>query len=36
LQALLAEAGDDFLPGAAYIARWGYRVDENGTVPYTP
>lgn len=32
----LAEAGDDFRPGEAYIAQWGYTVDENGTVPIKP
>ncbi len=36
LRALLAGAGDAFLPGADYIARWGYRVDESGTVPCLP
>ena len=25
---------DEFLPGDDYIARWGYTVDETGTVPY--
>lgn len=25
---------DDFLPGMEYIRRWGYNVDESGTVPY--
>lgn len=30
----LAERGDDFLPGAAYLAEWDYEVDEFGTVPY--
>jgi arylsulfatase A-like enzyme len=40
LDALLArklkERHDEFLPGEAYIKRWGYTVDRNGTVPYTP
>ena len=36
LKKKLKLAGDDFLPGSAYITRWGYRVDANGTVPYTP
>ncbi len=31
----LAHQGDEFLPGRDYIKRWGYPVDENGTVPYT-
>ncbi len=26
--------GDDFLPGMDYIQRWGYEVNETGTVPY--
>jgi len=26
--------GDRFLPAAAYIKQWGYKVDKNGTVPY--
>jgi arylsulfatase A-like enzyme len=26
---------DEFLPGAAYIKKWGYTVDDRGTVPYT-
>ncbi|MCC6144442.1 MAG: sulfatase [Candidatus Hydrogenedentes bacterium] len=33
LQALLKRYGDAFLPGAEYVARWGYEVDETGTVP---
>jgi arylsulfatase A-like enzyme len=32
----LAQLGDDFLPGDAYIRQWGYVVDETGTVPYAP
>ena len=28
--------GDEFLPAEAYIKKWGYNVDDNGTVPYTP
>jgi arylsulfatase A-like enzyme len=31
---LLAERGDQFLPGMDYIRRWGYPVDERNTVPY--
>jgi arylsulfatase A-like enzyme len=27
--------GDEFLPGRAYLDKWGYRVDATGTVPYT-
>ena len=26
---------DEFLPGPAYIKKWGYQVDSTGTVPYT-
>jgi arylsulfatase A-like enzyme len=40
LESLLArkldEAGDRFLPANAYIAKWGYKTDASGTVPYTP
>ena len=32
----LRRAKDEFLPGSVYISRWGYEVDANGTVPYTP
>jgi arylsulfatase A-like enzyme len=35
LEALLLRYGDEFLPGEAYLQRWGYAVDETGTVPYT-
>ncbi|WP_422083586.1 sulfatase [Ulvibacterium sp.] len=31
----LRETGDEFLPGMDYIKKWGYPVDETGTVPYT-
>lgn len=30
----LAASGDEFLPGADYIRRWGYTVDATETVPY--
>ena len=30
----LAAADDPFLPGPAYLKRWGYQVDARGTVPY--
>lgn len=33
LQKLLQKTGDDFRPGPAYIAEWGYTVDATGTVP---
>ncbi|MBU6401459.1 MAG: sulfatase [Verrucomicrobia bacterium] len=32
----LARQQDRFLPAAAYIRKWGYRVDANGTAPYSP
>jgi arylsulfatase A-like enzyme len=35
LQRRLDATGDEFLPGLEYIRRWGYPVDETGTVPYT-
>ncbi|MGP1990489.1 hypothetical protein D9V96_001210 [Zobellia laminariae] len=31
----LKETGDEFLPGLEYIKKWGYPIDETGTVPYT-
>lgn len=31
----LTEQRDEFLPGPDYIAKWGYKVDARGTVPYT-
>jgi arylsulfatase A-like enzyme len=34
LKRKLAAQHDDFLPGADYIAKWGYKVDATGTVPY--
>jgi hypothetical protein len=30
----LEETNDEFLPGMEYIKKWGYKVDEDGTVPY--
>ncbi|MCX6904083.1 MAG: sulfatase [Verrucomicrobia bacterium] len=32
----LAETHDEFLPAERYLQTWGYKVDANGTVPYTP
>lgn len=32
----LGERNDEFLPGRVYIERFGYTVDESGTVPYGP
>lgn len=34
LKRKLAEQHDEFLPGADYIAKWGYKVDVHGTIPY--
>ncbi len=36
LQRKLRERGDEFRPAADYIAKWGYQVDANGTVPIKP
>jgi len=36
LQELLSNRNDQFRPGMEYIRGWGYPVDEDGTVPYTP
>jgi arylsulfatase A-like enzyme len=30
----LKQAGDEFLPGEAYVKKWGYPLDKTGTVPY--
>jgi len=35
LQNKLDSMNDEFLPGMHYIRKWGYTVNENGTVPYT-
>lgn len=35
LQRRLDAIGDEFLTGMEYVERWGYTVDERGTVPYT-
>lgn len=32
---LLKGYGDEFLHGDEYVKRWDYKVDTNGTVPYT-
>lgn len=32
----LKDAGDEFLPANAYIAKWGYKTDKTGTVSYKP
>jgi arylsulfatase A-like enzyme len=31
----LKAAGDEFLPAEKYVAKWGWKVDKNGTAPYT-
>ena len=36
LRRKLQETGDGFLPGGKYNEKWGHRVNENGTVRYTP
>ncbi|MCC6697995.1 MAG: sulfatase-like hydrolase/transferase, partial [Candidatus Hydrogenedentes bacterium] len=36
LSRTLRDVGDDFLPGDAYVRRWNYPTDKNGTVPYAP
>ncbi len=35
LERHLQKAHDQFLPGEDYVKKWGYKVDANGTVPYT-
>ena len=35
LMNMLKQRNDEFLPGEVYVKKWGYPVDENGTVPYT-
>ncbi|MFT4735862.1 MAG: hypothetical protein ACI9K1_002826, partial [Arcticibacterium sp.] len=30
----LERLDDDFLPGPAYLEKWGHQVDSSGTVPY--
>lgn len=34
LQKKLTARGDEFLPGMEYVKRWGYSVDQDGTVGY--
>jgi len=36
LREKLRETKDEFRPGPDYIAKWGYKVDATGTVPYRP
>ncbi len=36
LQRKLQETGDQFRPGAEYVAKWNYHLDAHGTVPYKP
>ena len=35
LQKKLDDRGDEFLPGEAYIEKWGYPLDKSGTVPFS-
>ena len=35
LERKLAAAKDDFRPGADYLAKWDYKVNATGTMPYT-
>jgi arylsulfatase A-like enzyme len=35
LKELMTKTNDEFLTGPELIAKWGYTVNENGTVPYT-
>lgn len=30
----LQETNDEFLPGAEYIKKWGYNVDQTGSIPW--
>ncbi len=34
LDQLLERHDDEFLPGMVYVERWGYELDETGTVPF--
>ena len=34
LEQKLAEQRDGFLPGADYLAKWGYKADASGTARY--
>jgi arylsulfatase A-like enzyme len=36
LYKMLKQRGDTFEKGEAYIGKWGYTIDETGTVPYIP
>ena len=36
LQKKLAAQQDYFRPGPEYIRQWGYRVNEQGTMPFAP
>ena len=35
LMAMLKENGDEFKHGSEYIAKWGYKPNEYGTLPFT-
>jgi hypothetical protein len=36
LQRKLKQSSDLFLPAEAYLSKYHYPVDSNGTVPYAP
>jgi arylsulfatase A-like enzyme len=36
LKLKLVQVRDEFRPGAEYLAKWGYKVNATGTMPYTP
>lgn len=36
LKKILADANDKFMPADFYIKQWGYKVDADGTMPFTP
>ena len=35
LKRKLRKSGDEFLPGDAYVKKWGYQTNATGTVSYT-
>jgi arylsulfatase A-like enzyme len=36
LEQQLRATQDEFLPGAAYVRRWGYHTDRDGSIAYSP